>query len=67
MRRLVLFLTLGLLLAPAGAEAQDIRAAARKALEASGLAPERILAVSCTSQWSVVVPVDAGGEALFLA
>jgi len=40
------------------------RSAARRALEASGLPPERILAVSCTSQWSVVVPVDARGEPL---
>ena len=58
------------LLAGGGAE-QDpadwwlqARSAARKALAASGLAPEKILAVSCTSQWSVVVPVDEHGEPL---
>jgi len=58
-------------LLPGGGAEQDpadwwnlARAAARKALAASGVAPERILAVSCTSQWSVVVPVDEHGVAL---
>jgi xylulokinase len=43
------------------------RKAAREALEASGVPPEQIRAVSCTSQWSVVVPVDENGRALMRA
>jgi len=58
-------------LLPGGGAEQDpaewwelTRSAVRKVLDASGLPPERIRAVSCTSQWSVVVPVDENGEVL---
>ena len=42
-------------------------AAGRRAVRASGVAPEAIVAVCCTSQWSVIVPVDQNGEALMRA
>lgn len=38
--------------------------AAREALEHSGLAPEKVVAVRCATQWAVTVPVDAEGRAL---
>ncbi|MGA2072485.1 MAG: FGGY-family carbohydrate kinase [Terriglobia bacterium] len=38
--------------------------AARSALAASGLRPEQVRAVACTTAWSVTVPVDAAGRAL---
>ncbi len=36
----------------------------REALERSGLPPESVIAVRCTTQWAVTVPVDAEGRAL---
>ena len=39
-----------------------IVASARRALADSGVAPERIVGVGCTSQWSGTVPVDDVGE-----
>ncbi|MEO8091492.1 MAG: FGGY-family carbohydrate kinase [bacterium] len=56
---------------PRGGAEQDpeqwwdaVTAAARQALESSGLAPERVVAVRCTTQWAVTVPVDEAGRAL---
>jgi xylulokinase len=40
---------------------------ARHAISASGVSPKDIIAVSCTSQWSVVVPVGEHGEPLMRA
>ncbi len=39
-----------------------IVSSARRALADSGVAPERIVGVGCTSQWSGTVPVDDAGE-----
>ena len=39
-------------------------AAAKSALAAAAVPPERILAVVCTTQWAVTVPVDEGGHAI---
>jgi TPR repeat protein len=36
-------------------------AAAKSALTTAAVAPERIVAVACTTQWAVTVPVDEGG------
>lgn len=38
--------------------------AAREALERAAVPRDRVLAVRCTTQWAVTVPVDAGGRAL---
>ncbi len=38
--------------------------AAREAFERSGLAADNVLAVRCTTQWAVTVPVGAEGRAL---
>jgi len=38
--------------------------AARRALAESAVAPERVVGVGCTSQWSGTVAVDAAGEAI---
>jgi xylulokinase len=38
-----------------------VRGAARRALHAGVVAPERVVAVSCTGQWASTVPVDAAG------
>ncbi len=38
--------------------------AARETLERAAVPRERVLAVKCTTQWAVTVPVDAGGQAL---
>ena len=38
--------------------------AARSALAAAALAPAQIIAIACTTQWGVTVPVDAEGIAL---
>ncbi len=35
---------------------------ARQALAESGVAPERVVGIGCTSQWSGTVPVDDAGE-----
>jgi xylulokinase len=39
-----------------------IVSSARRALADSGVAPERIVGVGCTSQWSGTVPVDDAGD-----
>lgn len=56
---------------PAGGAEQDpeqwwtaVSAAGREAVERSGLGAERIIAVRCTTQWAVTVPVDGEGRAL---
>jgi len=56
---------------PGGAAEQDpeewwaaVREAAREAIAAAGVAPERVVAVRCASQWAVTVPVDASGAAI---
>lgn len=36
--------------------------AARRGLQAAAVAPEQVVAVSCTGQWSSTVPVDADGD-----
>lgn len=46
---------------------QGVRRAVKKALADADVLRERILAVGCTSQWSVVVPVDEQGNALMRA
>jgi xylulokinase len=59
---------------PGGGVEQDprewwsvITRAARSALRAAGIAPELILAVGVTSQWSVTVALDANGDSLMNA
>ncbi|MEN6394574.1 MAG: FGGY family carbohydrate kinase, partial [Anaerolineaceae bacterium] len=37
---------------------QAISQAAKRVIKTAGLPPESIFAVTCTSQWSVTVPVD---------
>jgi xylulokinase len=56
---------------PGGGVEQDPRAwwaavrdAAREALAGSGLAPDAVEAVACTTQWAVTVAVDEDGEPL---
>jgi xylulokinase len=56
---------------PGGGAEQDpeqwwraVAGAAREALQGSGLAPESVVAVRCTTQWAVTVPVGADGRAL---
>jgi xylulokinase len=39
-------------------------ASARRVLADSGVAPERVVGVGCTAQWSGTVPVDESGAAL---
>ena len=46
---------------------QAIDTAARRILEKQPVPTDRIIAVSCASQWSVTVPVDAQGEPLMNA
>ena len=41
-----------------------IVSSARRALADSGVAPQSIVGVGCTSQWSGTVPVDDAGEAI---
>ena len=41
-----------------------IVASARRALADSGVAPERVVGVGCTSQWMGTVPVDDAGDAI---
>jgi xylulokinase len=41
-----------------------IVSSARRALSDSGVEPERIVGVGCTSQWSGTVPVDEAGESI---
>lgn len=46
---------------------QTISRAAKSVIRASNLPPEAIFAVTCTSQWSVTVPVDENGDPLMNA
>ncbi|HEY1653259.1 MAG TPA: FGGY-family carbohydrate kinase [Acidimicrobiales bacterium] len=41
-----------------------VTACARTALSESGVAPERVVGIGCTAQWSGTVAVDAGGQAI---
>ncbi len=41
-----------------------IVSSARRALAEAGVAPERVVGVGCTSQWSGTVPVDDEGQAI---
>lgn len=59
---------------PGGGAEQDphewwraVSTAARRAIQACGVPPEGIQAVSCTTQWSVTVPVGADGSPLMNA
>lgn len=54
---------------PGGGVEQDpgewwaaVTGAAREALAAAALAPEQVVAVRCTTQWAVTVPVGADGQ-----
>ncbi|MEW6442030.1 MAG: FGGY-family carbohydrate kinase [bacterium] len=46
---------------------QAIAAASRKVVRACGISTEQIIAVCCTTQWSVTVPVDENGKPLMHA
>lgn len=59
---------------PKGGAEQDphawwraISLAAKRVLKDANIPPESIIAVTCTSQWSVTVPVDENGEPLMNA
>ena len=61
-------------LLPGGGAEQDpeewwtgIQKAARKTIRNAGVPADKIVAVACDSQWSVVVPVDEHGEPLMRA
>ena len=61
-------------LLPGGGAEQDpqewwnsAKKAARKAIRDAGVPADKIVAVACDSQWSVVVPVDQHGEPLMRA
>jgi xylulokinase len=63
-----------IILLPNGGAEQDpgawwsgVLRTAKKAIADSGVSPDRIIAVTCTSQFSVVVPVDEHGEHLMNA
>ena len=63
-----------ILLLPGGGAEQDPEqwwnrtiAAAKAALATAAIPPERIVAVACTTQWAVTVPVDEGGHAIWNA
>ncbi len=43
---------------------EAIVSSARRALTDSGVAPDRVVGVGCTSQWSGTVAVDGGGDAI---
>jgi len=56
---------------PGGGAEQDpaqwwsaVTGAAKAALAEAAIAPAQIIAIACTTQWSVTVPVDAEGNAL---
>ena len=38
--------------------------AAQAAIQMAAIPPERVIAVACTTQWAVTVPVDRGGRAI---
>lgn len=44
-----------------------VKKAAKKVIKESKISPEDIVAVSCDSQWSVVVPINENGEPLMRA
>jgi len=44
-----------------------VRTAAKAALAIAQIARERIIAVACTTQWAVTIPVDENGDALMNA
>lgn len=59
---------------PAGGVEEDAEewwttfvSAAKRAIKEANVPAERIVAVSCTSHWSVIVPVDENGKALMNA
>jgi xylulokinase len=61
-------------LLPGGGAEQDpdewwsgTRKAVRKVIREAGVPADKIVAVACASQWSVVVPVDENGEPLMRA
>ncbi|HOT43771.1 MAG TPA: FGGY-family carbohydrate kinase [Spirochaetota bacterium] len=61
-------------LLPHGGAEQDpiewwacVKRAVKKAIRESGVSPERIAAVSCDSQYFVIVPIDENGEPLMRA
>ncbi len=61
-------------LLPGGGAEQDpeewwkgTKSAIKHALRQSGVSPQHVVAVSCTSQWAVVVPLSAHGEPLMNA
>src|ERR1039457_5543757 len=63
-----------ILLLPGGGAEQDPEqwwaaaiAAAKSALATAAIPPERIVAVACTTQWAVTVPVDEDGHAIWNA
>ena len=43
---------------------QNTKSACKAAMALAGIPPEKIVAVACDSQWSVVVPVDENAEPL---
>jgi xylulokinase len=43
---------------------ESIVQSARRALDESGVRPERVVGVGCTAQWSGTVPVDSDGDAI---
>src|SRR4030042_2907169 len=47
-----------------GAWWEGVIRSARKAVSESRVSPDSIQAVSCTSQWSVVLPIDENGDPL---
>src|ERR1035438_8210022 len=63
-----------ILLLPGGGAEQDPEqwwdaaiSAAKSALATAAIPPERIVAVACTTQWAVTVPVDEDGHAIWNA
>ena len=46
---------------------QAVSNTAKKVIQQSGLSPNEIVAVTVTSQWSVIVPIDEQGEAMMNA
>lgn len=63
--------TIDTIMLPGGGAEQDpaqwwsaVTHAAKSAIRDAAVAPGQIIAVACTTQWSVTVPVDADGTAL---
>jgi xylulokinase len=66
--------TIGTIISDDGGVEQDpeeywsaVCTAAKAALDAAGAARDRIIAVACTTQWAVTIPVDEHGRALMNA